>query len=320
MTLDIHWNILDSNHSQRKNEKLVITNLLQSRAYAIAQCRMNKQLCRIGKIFINGEEAGCVQILEAKILKGAIHAVILDRGPLWFEGYGSQEHIESFFKEFARQFPRRLGRMRRIIPEVEYSVDALRIFQALGYKKKNNPAYETIILDLNLEAEKLRKNMRKDWRASLRKAESHGQDLIVEWDTSCRFFPWFCENYLTDRALKKYNGPSSRLLNEFVKTFGIRDNMLIGRALYKGEAVAGVLILCHGNGATYQVGWNHSKGREVRAHNLLLWNALCVLKKRDIKNFDLGGINDESAAGVKEFKTGLAGKKAKILKLAGFYA
>lgn len=51
-----------------------------------------------GLIEIDGKEAGLVQMFEAGILWNAIHGIIIDRGPLWFEGFGNAMHIKRFTK------------------------------------------------------------------------------------------------------------------------------------------------------------------------------------------------------------------------------
>lgn len=287
--------------------------------YITAQCVLNNQFSREGIIEIDGVEAGYVRTLEAAICGQLIHAVILDRGPVWFDGFGTREHNYAFFEQFAAKFPKRFGRMRRIIPEIEDTPENHEMMTALGYKRKQGAGYQTIMMDLRHDDDTLRKSLKKSWRTALNKAERQGEELVVEWDNKTAFLPWFLQNYALDKALKGYQGPSQKLLLAFARTFGVHRKMLIGKALYKDKPVAGILLLCHGKGATYQVGWNHEEGRDVCAHNLLLWDALRVLKEKGVTVFDLGGLNDESAAGVGEFKKSFAGKKGRAVQLAGFY-
>ena len=75
-----------------------------------------------------------------------------------------------------------------------------------------------------------------------------------------------------------------------------------------GGILAAVFILFHGNSATYRVGFTTTEGRKYNAHNLLLWDCVVELKKRNVKNFDLGGVEPNTAGGVTKFKQGMGAR------------
>jgi len=266
-----------------------------------------KQKPRWGVIMIDDEEVGLIQIMEAGIFKNLIHAVILDRGPLWFKGYTTEENIKAFFTEFNRQFPNRFGRKRRIIPETNIDI------APLGYKHIGGQ-YETIWIDVTQSQESLKAALKKSWRGTLNKAEK--QNFKLEWDSKGEHFQWLMQHYAVDKETKGYEGPSVKLLKTLAKYHLPRGELLIGRASLDGKEVAGILILCHASGATYQIGFTTPQGRDHGAHHLLLWQALGVLKFKQIRDFDLGGINDDTAKGVKKFKQGMGGQ---TITLSGIY-
>ena len=82
------------------------------------------------------------------------------------------------------------------------------------------------------------------------------------------------------------------------------------------ERVAAMMFLIHGQAATYQVGWSSPQGRDLNAHNLLLWQAMSELKARGVRRLDLGGINTTRSAGLARFKLGTGGQ---VQVLAGTY-
>jgi len=90
---------------------------------------------------------------------------------------------------------------------------------------------------------------------------------------------------------------------------------MIGSALLDNQPIAGILLFTHGLSATYQIGYTSDVGRENRAHYALLWSALEKLKERGINYFDLGGVNEKGAKGVKIFKKGMGGTIEKTLGL-----
>ena len=53
---------------------------------------------------------------------------------------------------------------------------------------------------------------------------------------------------------KSFKGPSVKLLSNLYD-FN-QNNCYVFQALFDGEAVAGILIVRHGNSCIYQIGWN----------------------------------------------------------------
>lgn len=303
---------------QERFARLRRPSLLQSYDYARAVCPLNHQKARWGLIEIDGAEAGLVQILEAGIAGNLLHAIILDCGPCWFEGFGAPAHKEAFFGEFARQFPRRFGRRRRVIPDWEDGASAQAALEEVGYKRLDRPGYQTVWLDLRQDEQTLLAAMKPQWRNKLKKAAN--ADLQAVWDEKGADLPFLLTNYQLDKATKGYEGPSMPLARALAMRFAGSGNLLIGKAVVNAQQddrpVAALMILCHGRAATWQIGWNSDEGRTMAAQNFLVWRAALYLKDRGIEFFDLGGINDETAAGVRDFKKGTGGE---ISVLAGHY-
>ncbi|MGR3759093.1 GNAT family N-acetyltransferase [Roseobacteraceae bacterium NS-SX3] len=80
------------------------------------------------------------------------------------------------------------------------------------------------------------------------------------------------------------------------------------------EPVAAVLILCHGEGATYHIAHSTARGKQLSAHNLLMWQAMSWLASKGCRRLDLGVINTEDAAGLARFKLGTG---ARLHRLGG---
>jgi len=290
------------------------SNLLQAPAYGKALCIHTPQKNRYAQIYVDGKTAGFVQFQTVSFLAGLLHGITLDRGPLWLPGYGGAAHIKSFFEEFDKLYPRRLGRSRRIIPEIEDGPAARQLLAGAGLKRREDSApYQTIWLDLTSSREDLRAGLKQKWRNALNKAEK--SDLSVEWDLERKYLPWLLKVYGLDKRQRGYPGPQPSLIEKISERAG-SNNVIIGRARLDNEAVASILVLKHGRSATYQIGWTNEKGRAHSANHLLLWEALNVLKDNGVTELDLGGINDDSAKGVKKFKEGLGGN---TVTLVGHY-
>ncbi|GIX15695.1 MAG: hypothetical protein KatS3mg118_3654 [Paracoccaceae bacterium] len=284
------------------------TTLLQCRAYAEVVCPPLGQRVRHGLILIGGAVAGLVQLQEAALLGRAIHAVILDRGPLWEAGRGGPEDARAFLSAFARAFPARPGRRRRLLPELPAS--ALPALGAAGFARLPGPGYQTFWLDLTPGPDALRRGMEGKWRNRLSRAEEAGLEVV--WDRNGLAMGPFLRGMAETGAAR--HGPAPATLIALAERFRAARAAAVGLALHRGEAVAGVMMLRHGLAATWQAGWVSEAGRRLAANHLLLWRALCELHAEGVQDLDLGGVNDADAAGVKRFKRGLGGE---LVELAG---
>lgn len=70
------------------------------------------------------------------------------------------------------------------------------------------------------------------------------------------------------------------------------------------DPVAAILILRHGQGATYHIAHATPTGKALSAHNLLIWEAMTWLAAKGCTQLDLGLINTEEAPGLARFKLG----------------
>jgi lipid II:glycine glycyltransferase (peptidoglycan interpeptide bridge formation enzyme) len=82
------------------------------------------------------------------------------------------------------------------------------------------------------------------------------------------------------------------------------------------NTVGGMLFLIHGRVASYHMGWADDEGRQLNAHNALLWQAMAYLQGQGIEVLDLGGVNTHDLPGISRFKLGTGGR---AITLAGTY-
>ncbi|WP_052272266.1 GNAT family N-acetyltransferase [Leisingera sp. ANG-M7] len=80
------------------------------------------------------------------------------------------------------------------------------------------------------------------------------------------------------------------------------------------EPVAAILILTHGNAASYHIAHTTTRGKRLSAHPLLLWEAANWLAAKGVCRLDLGLINTEDAPGLARFKLGTG---AQLHRLGG---
>jgi hypothetical protein len=282
-------------------ERALRPSLLQHPAYGAAYGARAYHIDRRAVVLINGETAGMVQIFEARLGGGVFHSVALDHGPVWLPGYGDASHNRAFFENFARLYPARAGRRRRLIPALPDTEDTRALLAGCGFRHQAGSSYQTIWHDLSKDI-----TPRRNWIAMVQRAQDSG--LRIEWDDTGRTLGWLLRYEAQARRQKSYHGPSYTLMQGLARRFNPVNGLLVGRALMAGRPVAGLLFILHAPSATYQIGWTGPDGRRAGAQNLLLWDGLRILKQRGIGYLDMGGVNDGPAKSVKYFKEGMGGE------------
>lgn len=291
------------------------SNLLQDPVYGAAHAWFYNMATRHGRIHVDGNVAGIFQWFEKRALGGLIHALMLDRGPLWLPGYGQPAQQQAFFRAFSKRFPRRPGRRRRVIPEV--AADQPLDLAACTLRPTAHTGYATHLVDLSASPDALRARLSGKWRSALNKAEQllASGALATDWTGSPVQIRALLRWHQLDRQEKGYQGTHPVLLKRLLTDYAKTQGLLLGVATHQGTPCSAVALLCHGRGATYQLAWNDKAARQAGANNLLLWQAMRALQQRDVRCLDLGGFNDE-APGLQHFKAGLGGRE---VRLAGMF-
>lgn len=88
---------------------------------------------------------------------------------------------------------------------------------------------------------------------------------------------------------------------------------LMLRAAHDGKLAAAICLTCHGSAAACLVGWEGYKGRNLKANQYLLWQAIVHIKQSGLHRFDLGGISEENTSGITAFKLGLNGERYELV-------
>ena len=284
------------------------STLTQSFGYAQAMLTTERWRPRLALVEREEETVGLVVVLEKKVL-GLARVAKVHRGPLLAPHARDLPTLAATYRLLRLAYPTSLMRWTSMIPELPAGPESGTLLRWAGWRRQPGPGYRTIWLDLTPDAASLRAGLEQKWRNALNQAERAG--LEVELDASGAALPWLLERYMEDRAARGYRGASPRLLTRLRTAMHKDGDVLLLRALKDGEPVAGVLFYGHGQAATYQVGWSGPRGRETRAHHLLLWRAALALKAQGRTRLDLGGLTPK-AEGVNRFKRGLGGREVEL--------
>jgi len=280
------------------------SNWMQTLTLAKALKDIFKKHTRIGAIRLDGKIIGMVAIQEVSI--GPFKMVELYRGPIWFYESPTPSWLDEFAKIFAAEYPRGWLQRRRWLPEWPDSDASRATLKRNGFKAGKN-FYETIWLDLTLPEEDLMASLKKSWRSDLKKGASANIDVRIDREGSS--IEMFMDYHEKERFRKKYRTRGPELLKNELRNASMLKELLILWAVDGNEPVAAIAVVMHGNSATYRAGWSLGKGRELHAHNVLLWDAVTMLKKSNYRALDLGGTTPTSgSAGYIKFKQGMGGE------------
>lgn len=253
--------------------------------------------------------------------------VRLVRGPLFIAGL-PREARDAALGLVRAQYPWRQRCLLWWLPELNGGSESEAALAKVGLRPMVS-GYSSIRFDLTPPLEKLRKQLDGKWRNMLKTAE---KSVLLLEVSSVRGGSWNDEAFTAlmaehddHRLESRFLGPDAAFYAAFAEAVAKgaapdEDAILLwahaGPHLGKVRPIAGILVLRHGSGATYAMGWSNEAGRLVRAHYRLLWRAVAELQQNGVSDFDLGGVDTERGAGVARFKLGLGGE---VFTLAGSY-
>ena len=278
--------------------------LLQTWQYGVALDKTGGGGADFGVIRFNGKPIGLVQVQLRPIYK-RIAAARIHRGPLWIHDEIPGEMQKLVLGMLRRRYRLRRGKFVMFHPELRDTPNHRKQMDAAGFVRRED-GYASIGLDLTRSVAQLRAGLQAKWRNKLGQGERNG--LQMEFGADAKLLDWLLQTYEDDRVSRAYPGPTAAFLRQLAAIGGATGMVRVGACVHQGQPVAGVIVVRHGDAATYQVGWTGTEGRRLRAHNLLLWRIIERLKADGVTWFDLGGTNAQGAAAVSRFKQGLGGE------------
>jgi hypothetical protein len=182
--------------------------------------------------------------------------------------------------------------------------------------RKVMTGHSTVMLDLTLSMDTLRAQLDKRWRHRLGGAEN-SELTIHRVGTNAGQYRWLLDAEMQQREQRGLHGLPLHFFELYVPSRQQpAKTILTMRADVGRDRVAGMMFLIHGEAATYQVGWTSDAGRDLHAHNLILWKGIEELRERGVRKLDLGGVNTTRSAGIARFKMSTGGQ---VLTCAGTF-
>ena len=289
-----------------------LQNLFQTWDFAVSHSPKSwlRDLAHCG-LFEDGRPLCLAQIRIKRIPVLGQGVAFLYNGPLWrAEDYpDSMEHLRTFIQQVKEECCIRRNLELRIIPQVTYPYNVDEevglLLSELGFLRRKEIAnlYQTIFIDLDLDEETLRKNLRGSWRRELKKGENAG--LVIDMGQTVDYFDRFIALYVAMREVKDfYTGIRTSIIRRMHVELP-EDHHFVTSIARDGETDVGAMV-CATNGKRllYYLGASHPDRRGSAPGYLLQWYNIQKGKQLGLKWYDLMGLG---GPGVARFKLGMGG-------------
>ncbi len=156
-------------------------------------------------------------------------------------------------------------------------------------------------LDMRPDLDQLRAGLHQKWRNRLKHAEKQGL-RVTRKNMPDKPDHWLLVADSAQQLARRYRGWPPALTCAYARE-NPGDAKLFTAHIGRAE-VAALLLLRHGDGASYHIAHTRPSGRLVSAQCLLIWQAIVWLKRKGVSTLDLGLIDTEEGADLARFKLG----------------
>lgn len=241
--------------------------------------------------------------------------VWINRAPLLKNRYMAQsdEYID-MLRELKKYWVDEKKMYLRIAPPLKASGENYAIFEKAGYlRATETDGWASEIMDLSHSTEDLRKGLQRNWRRNLKKAENLA--VTCEMGNSDILMDEVLDDYKVLLNSKRFNANLTlELVTKVQSLLPDSRKMSVFASRKDGEKFGNVLIATYGNTCMPLIGTINNPNREVGSNHYLIWNAICEMKKRGYRWFDVGGAHpDNTPTGILYFKRGLRGKPYQLM-------
>lgn len=261
-----------------------------------------------------------IGIVKLPVVRGGGIATLY-WGPLW-RLRGTEPDVNNLaymIKILKEEYVTRRRLELRIIPNVyengPYSNEISSIFEEQGFRWKQSH-YRTLVMDLSLSLEELRKNLVPRWRTDLNRSEKNEIEIVE--GTSEKLYDSFKIIYDEMHARKQFvsfvNPDTFRAIQKDLPDH-LRMKILLCR--HESETIAAAITSIIGDTGLAVLWATNTIGRKMKAAFLLQWKTIEELKSCGCRWYDLGGVNPDQNPGPYRFKVGLCGKSGKDILFVG---
>ncbi len=277
-------------------------SLQQTWAYGDALQALGVEVLRVCALD-QGQLKACAQFICRRFL-GYLSLVSCARGPV-FDPAWDDRSKRDFYAKVRASLPVKPLRVCVFSPNVDASQWDPQEVQGL---RRVLTGYSTSLIDLSRSADELKADMDSKWRNRLTRAMGQAEMKVFAQPSRSQL-DFLLAREAEQRKRRGFFGLPPDFAVAYVQAHDKPAQAFrLVWAQRQKETVAAMLFLLHGRVATYHMGWSNEAGRDLNAHNALLWRAMQELPQIGIDLLDMGGVNTEDLAGISRFKLGAGGR------------
>lgn len=288
-------------------------SLLQMWEYGEAKAHTGPWKVERGLIRDGDLTVGATQVLVRAVF-GIPRLAWIYRGPL------PELHVphdpdvaEVALAALRRYWVEQRGLYLRIAPPIHLGTSDIDGPVIAGYHRTGIRGWASARLDLTPDVGVLRKQLRPNWRSSLAKAER--SEIRVQVGDSIDGFTRFLDDYRNLLSQRNFDTTvTPELLTHLHTATPDSTKPLVIEGSLGLQRLGSILIVRYGSTGEYLASAVRDAGRNASVGQLLLWRAICELKGRGYRLFDLGGMHEErTPAGIYHFKAGLGAQRYQFM-------
>jgi len=260
--------------------RLPFTHLPQSFAYGQGKAAKGWTVTRIA-FEQAGRTIAVATVLERRILGIRILARV-NRGPMFCDAAPSFETQRDVHRALRRAFRGPL----MIAPALVHSAQSHAALRAAGFHLRHDNGWRSGRIDLSPSEDQLWSGFASTFRNRARQAAKQGAELRIAGDEAS--FEWMLARHAENMAAKQFSAADATLLRAM--RAASPDDVLVFQLMHEGAPVAGMSVSRFGAVAEYHIGWFGPEGRRLNAGNFLMWEIIKDMKRRGVRQFDVGGL------------------------------
>ncbi|MDP3881053.1 MAG: peptidoglycan bridge formation glycyltransferase FemA/FemB family protein [bacterium] len=284
---------------------------LHSWAWGEFNLRMGKKIFRLG-VFQNEELVAAALILKIDARRGTF--LFCPHGPI-IKDLNHTEAILSQLTEKLKELAKEENcDFIRFSPLLEKNPRNQAIFEKLNYKELPMHMLHpelSWILDISKDEKILLKEMRKSTRYCIKNAQKEG--IEIEKSTDIKNLDKFWDIYKATAKRHDFVPFSRKYLETEFETFQKDNQALMLFASYKGQTVAGAIVIFGPDSGFYHHGASIREYDKLNTSHLLQWAAIKEAKKRGLNFYNFWGVKEKDVSkkhpwyGISLFKRGFGG-------------
>ena len=248
-----------------------------------------------------------VRIIKIPYIKYGI--AYISWGPIWKYKESSVDTtvLYSMLESIVEEYAIRRKLIVRIRPNIiiENEPEVLNILGELGFRRQNKlNQYQSLLLDLSLPLDEIRKNLNQKWRNRLNRSEKN--ILTIVKGNSNDVFSDF--KLIYNEMMERKNFKTSVNVNEFSMIQQVLPEpfkMYTLLCYQDNQAVSGAVFSHIGDVGIYLLGGTANIGLKAQGSYLIQWKIIEWLKQLGCKWYDLGGIDIKNNPNGYHFKSGI---------------